>query len=153
MIFFLSYRFKITIFLTRYLILYSCAIKIVIAQPVSALSVFDGVYNEQQATQGQALYYQHCLNCHGDYLAGVDKAPPLSGPQFSSTWNNSSLETLVGRIQDMPPGKPENLSREESVEILSYMLWYNGLPIGESSLVTEPSVLSQIKFQSEQVRQ
>ncbi len=126
---------------------------IAMAQSTSAPSVFEGIYNEEQAIQGQALYYQYCLNCHGEDMGGVDKAPPLAGPQFASTWNNAPLEALVGRIQTMPPDKPGDLSREENVEILSYLLWYNGLPLGESPLVIEAAVLSQIQFQSGQAGQ
>lgn len=111
------------------------------------LSVLTGAYNEEQATVGQSLYYQHCLNCHGETLGGVDKAPPLTGPQFGSTWNNAPLEALVARILTMPPDKPGKLSREESVQILSYLLWYNGLPLGNSPLVADSAVLAQVLFQ------
>ena len=44
----------------------------------AAPSVLDAVYNEAQALRGQALYYQHCLLCHGETMAGVDKAPALA---------------------------------------------------------------------------
>ena len=36
----------------------------------------------------------------------------------------------------MPPTEPGKLSREETVAVLAYMLWCNGLPIGEASLGT-----------------
>jgi len=118
------------------------------AQPATPPSVLAGAYTEEQALRGQALYYQHCLLCHGETMAGVDKAPALAGPQFSSTWNNAPLATLVARILSMPPEKPGSLSREESVDLLSYMLWYNGLPLGAKPLGTAADVLATMTFQT-----
>ena len=46
----------------------------------------------------------------------------------------------------MPPSQPGILSAEEVVAILAYMLWYNGLPIGDVPLSTEPSVLADMVF-------
>ena len=106
-----------------------------------------GVYTEEQAVRGQALYYQHCLNCHGETMGGVDKAPPLAGPQFSDIWNGEPLWALVARLNTMPPDKPGSLSRAANVDLLAYMLWYNGLPIGRTPLGTEQAVLEQIPFQ------
>lgn len=117
-------------------------------QSAESVSVLAGVYNEEQATRGQALYYEHCLNCHGETLAGVDKAPALSGPQFGSTWNDAPLATLVARILTMPPEKPGSLSQEQSVAVLSYILWYNGLPLGDMPLPSDQDALTKLTFQT-----
>lgn len=118
-----------------------------VSQPAAEPSVLSGVYNEEQALRGRALYYAQCLQCHGETMAGVDKAPPLAGPQFESTWNGAPLAALVARILTMPPEKPGTLSREESVDILTYILWYNGLPLGNVPLPSEPEVLGRMSFQ------
>jgi len=118
-----------------------------LAQSGTTPSVLTGAYTEAQALRGQALYYQHCLLCHGETMAGVDKAPPLAGPQFGSTWSNAPLAALVTRILTMPPEKPGSLSQQQSVDILSYMLWYNGLPLGAEPLNTSPAILGQMSFQ------
>jgi mono/diheme cytochrome c family protein len=117
-------------------------------QPAPAPSILMGAYTEEQATRGQALYYQHCLQCHGETMAGADKAPALAGPQFSSTWNAAPLAALVARILTMPPEKPGSLSQDESVDILTYILWYNGLPLGDEPLGTGPDVLTQMTFET-----
>jgi mono/diheme cytochrome c family protein len=118
-----------------------------LGQTAAAPSVLAGAYTEQQAVEGRTLYYEHCLLCHGETMAGVDKASPLAGPQFESTWNGAPLAALVARILSMPPEKPGTLSQEQSVAILTYILWYNGLPLGEVPLASAPDVLTQIPFQ------
>jgi S-disulfanyl-L-cysteine oxidoreductase SoxD len=117
------------------------------SQPAPIPSVLSGVYTEEQAIRGRALYYEHCLECHGETMAGVDKAPPLAGPQFGSIWNEAPLAALVARILTMPPENPGTLSREEGVDILTYMLWYNGLPLGDVSLGAGQDVLGRMTFQ------
>lgn len=111
-------------------------------------SVLSGAYTEEQAILGQALYYEHCLACHGEDMAGLDQAPPLAGPQFSGVWDGESLWALAGRIDMMPPAQPGSLPRDETVAILAYMLWFNGMPIGEAPLSTEPGVLAEMTFQA-----
>jgi quinoprotein glucose dehydrogenase len=121
---------------------------IAIAQESLPPSVLTGAYTEEQAIRGQALYIYHCLACHGETMAGLDQAPPLVGPQFGSSWNGAPLSALVGRIGTMPPNDPGSLSQAESVDILTYILWYNGLPIGETPLSTEHSVLATMTFET-----
>jgi mono/diheme cytochrome c family protein len=117
------------------------------AQPVPAPSILAGVYTEEQALRGRALYYEHCLACHGETMAGADKAPALAGPQFASTWGGAPLAALVARIATMPPEKPASLPEEQRVDILTYVLWYNGLPLGSEPLPAAQDVLAKIAFQ------
>jgi mono/diheme cytochrome c family protein len=116
-------------------------------QPVAEPSVLAGAYTEEQALLGRELYYQHCLQCHGETMAGADKAPPLVGPQFASTWKGAPLAALVARIATMPPEKPASLLEEQRVAILTYMLWYNGLPLGSQPLPVDQDALMKIVFQ------
>jgi len=118
-----------------------------VAQSVAAPPILAGAYTEEQALRGRELYYQQCLQCHGETMAGADKAPALVGPQFASTWNGAPLAALVARIATMPPEKPADLLPEQRVDILAYMLWYNGLPLGNEQLPVEQDALSKITFQ------
>ncbi len=115
-----------------------------LGQAVAAPSLLAGAYTEEQALQGRTLYYEQCLLCHGETMAGVDKAPPLAGPQFASTWSGAPLAALVARILTMPPEKPNTLSQEQSVAVLTYILWYNGLPLGDTPLASAPDVLGKV---------
>jgi quinoprotein glucose dehydrogenase len=119
-----------------------------VAQTTTAPSVLAGAYTEEQALRGQSLYYAHCLACHGETMAGLDQAPPLAGPQFASNWVGAPLRALVDRIGTMPPDNPAVLSRAEHVDILSYMLWYNGLPIGDVALATEQRILAVMTYET-----
>ena len=118
-----------------------------VGQPTATPSILAGAYTEEQALQGRELYYAHCVQCHGETMAGADKSPPLVGPQFASTWNGAPLAALVARIATMPPEKPASLPLEQQVEILSYVLWYNGLPLGNEPLPAEQNALAKMTFQ------
>ena len=118
-----------------------------IASVLTMQTILTGAYSEEQAIRGQTLYNTHCWQCHGEALAGLDQAPPLAGPQFGGVWAGEPLWALVDRIGTMPPAQPGILSRSEAVDLLSYVLWYNGLPIGEAPLANEQSALKQMTFQ------
>jgi len=111
-------------------------------------ALYAGAFTEEQAIRGRALYDAHCLACHGEDMTGRDQAPPLAGPQFTGHWVGESLWSLIERIQTMPPSTPGTLTRPESVDLLTYMLWYNGFPLGEVPLSADQSVLSQMTFET-----
>ena len=124
------------------------AVSAVSGQSAEPLSLRAGAYTEEQALRGQTLYNERCWQCHGEMLAGLDQAPPLVGPQFGGVWQGEPLEALVARIGTMPPDQPGTLSRTEVVDVLSYILWYNGLPVGEEPLAVEQGTLTKILFDS-----
>ncbi|MGD8324736.1 MAG: cytochrome c [Gammaproteobacteria bacterium] len=119
----------------------------VLAQTASVPLLRDGAFSEAQALRGQELYYSLCLDCHGDDMSGRDQSPPLAGPQFSGVWSGASLWSLTERIGTMPPDRPDMLSRAEAVDLLSYMLWFNGLPLGESELGADKGMLENVAFE------
>jgi mono/diheme cytochrome c family protein len=43
-----------------------------------AQSVWDGIYTEEQANRGGALYAQRCARCHAPDLTGSEIAPALN---------------------------------------------------------------------------
>src|SRR5579862_6619407 len=54
-------------------------------------SVWDGVYSQDQAGRGKALYTKECAGCHGTELTGGEEAPPLTGGAFTANWNGLSV--------------------------------------------------------------
>lgn len=113
------------------------------------LSVWDGVYTKDQAKRGEGLYVQNCSSCHGPDLAGNDEAAPLAGPVFLSSWDGLSVGELANRVRvSMPPNDLGKLSRQQIVDILSYVLSFNNFPAGKSELDPKPEFLKQVRVEA-----
>ena len=88
-----------------------------------------------------------CASCHGDSLAGIDDAPPLTGPAFHKTWDGNALSSLFNRISnDMPSDNPGTLTKPQVGELAAFVLEYNGYPAGKVGLPTAAESLMQIKI-------
>lgn len=114
----------------------------------STQSVRGGVYTKEQAARGEQLYTEMCSQCHGDDLAGREQALPLAGPEFSSVWDGQPISALLGKVRQMPPNKPNSLSRPQMVDILSYILSVDGLPAGMTPLSDEQGAWTRIIYQT-----
>jgi mono/diheme cytochrome c family protein len=112
-------------------------------------SVWDGIYTEQQAKRGGALYGQQCSGCHGDSLTGADEAPALSGGAFLANWDGLTVGDLFERIRiSMPADRPGKLNRDQIADILSYILNFNRFPAGNTELERQTEVLKQIRLEA-----
>ena len=110
-------------------------------------SVWDGVYTEEQALRGEASYGQHCASCHGGSLEGADAASALVGPAFTANWDTLTLGDLFDRIRiTMPLDRPGSVSRQENLQILTYILKFNKFPSGETELPRQRMWLRQMLF-------
>lgn len=113
-------------------------------------SVWDGVYTNDQAKQGQAFYNENCSSCHGDTLMGGESAPALAGGEFLSNWNGLTLGDLFERIRTtMPQNRPGSLSRDKNAAILAYMLSVSQFPAGSTPLPQQTEVLKEIKIDAQ----
>ena len=131
------------------------------AQPRPVRSVWSGIYSVEQARRGEQRYRQHCSSCHGENLGGLvieprfpgapAQTPELAGPTFNSNWNDLLLDDLVERIRiSMPQQKPGSLSRSDNVDIVAYLLWIGGFPLGDRDLTTQREALREIRFLARQ---
>ena len=122
-------------------------------------SVWAGVYTEQQAKRGEALYNKECASCHGDALEGngqTERAqklermlPPLSGDVFKGNWNGRPLSDLFDKMKrTMPRDDPGKISLTQNADILAYMLKFNGFPAGKAELPADPSLLTETIFEA-----
>jgi len=109
-------------------------------------SVSDGVYTDQQATRGQAIYKARCTSCHGDALAGRT-GPPLSGNDFASTWHTQPLSELAYKIRRTMPKLPDvPLTDAEAADVVAYVLQFGKFPSGRAELVLNEATLKEVKF-------
>jgi S-disulfanyl-L-cysteine oxidoreductase SoxD len=124
-----------------------------VTRPASR-SIWDGVYTDAQARRGEELYAKHCSRCHGADLAGLpwealgqampealrsylhfDRSPELTGPTFYSNYDRLLLSDLVERIRiSMPTDKPGIPSRKDTVDVVGYLLFFGGFPLGRTEL-------------------
>jgi mono/diheme cytochrome c family protein len=119
-----------------------------VAQDASPISIWSGVFTEEQVQQGQAAYEKHCAVCHGPGLAPAVQATPLSGRFFRIHWRKKTLAAWFDRARaTMPPGRGATLSDREYLEILTYVLQYNGYPAGNRKLTPDREALQQLIFE------
>jgi mono/diheme cytochrome c family protein len=112
-------------------------------------SVWDGVYTEEQAKRGEALYNQECATCHFGEGIGGETATELAGPAFLANWDGLTVGDLSERIRvSMPPASPGQLSRKQIADILGHMLKINGFPAGKKELARQTEILKQIRIEA-----
>jgi quinoprotein glucose dehydrogenase len=117
------------------------------AQPPSK-SIWDGIYTEEQATRGKALYAQECASCHGGELTGGEMAPPLSGGEFMAGWDGLTVGDLFERIRiSMPQNAPGSLSGQQNADVLAFIFSASKFPAGTTEMPKEAGILKQIKFE------
>jgi mono/diheme cytochrome c family protein len=107
-------------------------------------TVWDGVYLPAQAERGQTLYAQHCSSCHGDFLDGdgaSGRVVALSGAAFADNWESASLNDLFVKIaRTMPRGAPGTLQSAETLDLIAFLLQFNGFPSGATALAETPDL-------------
>jgi len=119
------------------------------APEAESRSVWDGVYTEDQAKRGEAIYRKECAACHGAMLTGGESAPPLTGGPFLANWNGLTMGDLFDRIRKtMPQTNPGRLTRQQDADILAFMLSVNKFPAGKTELYRQSEMLKEIRFQS-----
>ena len=110
-------------------------------------TTWDGIYTDGQAKRGEAIYAERCASCHAPDLSGIDQAPPLTGADFLTEWNDLSLNELFERTRiSMPADKPGSLDRRQVADVLAFVLQKDGFPGGPHELPTAADDLKAIKF-------
>jgi cytochrome c len=116
----------------------------------SRRTVWEGIYNEAQATRGKQLYVGNCSACHQESLQGADLAPALKGDSFVLRWSDSSVDDMVTAISaSMPFDAPGSLAAQQYVDIVMYLLSENKFPAGKEEIKADPAVLKAIAITKE----
>jgi len=110
-------------------------------------SSWSGVYTAEQAAAGERVYFQQCASCHGADLAGIERAPALTGASFLDAWHGRDLRQLLERIETMPPTAPKSLSPADSVALLAYLLREAEMPGGTTALPIDRGQLARVTFE------
>ena len=112
-------------------------------------SAQDGIYTSTQAAQGQAVYDDLCVSCHGPMGAIVpEMAALLADHTFRNRWRGRSLGDLFELIREtMPQDAPGTLSSQQTAGLIAYMLSSNRLPAGGVALTDGVETLRQILFE------
>jgi len=109
-------------------------------------TTWDSVYSTAQAQRGETLFGDKCAKCHGSDGTGGD-APVLVGGDFASDWDGLTMAQLFDRTrQSMPQDNPSSLSREQTADLLAFLLMKNSFPAGSADLPTGAEYLAQIKY-------
>src|SRR5437764_13944388 len=120
-----------------------CAVLLTL-QAQQQQTVRQGVYAENQARRGQAVYKAQCASCHGEMLEGR-LGPPLTGQDFIGDWAKQPLSELFGKIRNtMPQDDPGKLTPQQAADILAYVLQVGKFPSGRAQLSSDENALKQI---------
>ena len=123
------------------------AFAIAVLAAFAGADVWSGVFTEAQAKRGEAFYAEKCASCHAPDLSGIDQAPPLTGGDFTSEWNDLSINDLFERVRiSMPADKPGTLERQQVADVLAFILQKNDLPTGQAELPIDADTLKAVKF-------
>jgi mono/diheme cytochrome c family protein len=109
-------------------------------------STSSGVFTAEQAKNGERAYQAQCATCHGADLHSIEpEAPDLTEGAFSFGWQGKTIANRFEQIRStMPLGKPRNLDDQTYLDIVAYILQFNGIPSGNQKLVPDPGILGQI---------
>ena len=116
------------------------------------VSVWDGVYQEEQATRGKDEYDYNCGNCHINDLSGDSSkdVPALAGSDFLAQWSGKTVKELLDYMStNMPPDSRGSLGAKTYTEIAAYVLKSNQFPAGSSALGSDPDRLAKAMIERE----
>jgi mono/diheme cytochrome c family protein len=109
-------------------------------------STSSGVFTAEQAKNGERVYQAQCASCHGADLHSTEpEAPDLTDGAFKFAWQGKTIADRFEQIRGtMPPNKSRSLDDQIYVDIVAYLLQFNGLPAGNQKLAPDIQALRQI---------
>lgn len=102
-------------------------------------TINDGVYTEDQAEVGEALYAEHCILCHDKkYFRPVLKR-----------WEGQPIGIMFTVMStSMPESNPGYLSEKEYVDILAYILSLSRYAAGDAELSAAGGALNELTVEA-----
>ena len=132
------------------------AILAALDEPTERVSVWEGVFTQEQAERGRSIFVTHCAQCHGvrgdgaGTGADMPPSPSIVGRNLYRDWGGQSVFALFEITRTtMPQINPDSLSAQAYADSLAYMFDVSGLPSGDQELPTEREALEAIVIESE----
>ena len=128
------------------LLLLLAGIPLASGQDASKGSIWSGVFTDKQAQRGETAYQSNCAACHGKTLQATNPdAPSLTAPSFGISWHGKPVADLFTLMRtSMPLGAGGSLTDPEYLDIVAYILKFNGYPAGDRELGPDVQMLKQI---------
>lgn len=115
------------------------------AQPGS-IGTPSGVYTTAQAAEGEQIYGERCVMCHGAQLQGTYEIPALTG-KFAANWARKPVGGLYDYLgRAMPQFAPGSMTPDETAKVLAFLLKANGMPAGARPLPADSRALQRMTF-------
>ena len=100
-----------------------------------------GGFTAEQAAGGRDAYARSCSECHGPNLRGSPHAPELAGSGFADVWGGRTARELFAYLSaEMPPGLAGSLSSSAYLNIVAYILQFNGHAAGPEALRADTDI-------------
>lgn len=110
------------------------------ASAIEARSVMAGVYTNDQAKAGEAVFQQTCGNCH--------PTSQFTGTPFQRMWHDKPVFTFFDQVRlMMPMDNPGGLTNEQYAAVTAYILKLNAYPAGDTKLPASDAALKLIRFE------
>jgi cytochrome c553 len=116
------------------------------AQQVGKTSTASGVFTAEQAKNGESVFQARCATCHGADLHSTEpEAPDLTESAFRFAWQGKTVANRFEEIRStMPYGNARSLDDQTYIDIVAYILQFNGIPSGNQKLEPDVPALEKI---------
>jgi mono/diheme cytochrome c family protein len=114
------------------------------------VSVWSGVYSQDQNERGEELYSGACAQCHGLTLNGAGQpdqppSPAIARATFLRKWDGQSVAALFTYVfTKMPTDAPGTLTEQQAIDAIAYMFAVSKMPPGDKELPPDPNALTGI---------
>jgi mono/diheme cytochrome c family protein len=107
---------------------------------------WSGIFTAEQAKNGDRIFHERCSKCHGPDLMATDPdAPDLTADGFKLGWIGQTVGNRFRNIRiAMPADAPGSLDDQSYIDIVAFVLSFNGHPPGNEPLMPNPDALEQI---------
>ncbi|NDV01194.1 c-type cytochrome [Pseudoroseicyclus tamaricis] len=114
-------------------------------EEATEMTIWDGIYTEEQALAGRSIYGQSCNACHGVRGRGTPGGPGIIGNVLDDKYFDVPLSAYYDYIHyQMPKGQPNSLTSEQYADVTAFVLSLHGAPAGDMELPADYDVLDTI---------